>query len=410
MTKKRLSSFICILLCFCLMMNGCSFSGDENGNDPNQEVNNPIDEEKEPEKIMDYTKYVNEVYAKPFWEGTIVYNETVCFMQYTDENKNKIFETATLAFPIEEIIAVMDYRLTKTYEQGKDYVVENGRLKLTEQTSIPYFTKEQLYPTTGDENYACNSDNGNYFLKSEGTTFPNKQIVVTYRHTEKWTGYKPEKQSEKFSKTLDKLNKKEDLNIIFYGDSIFTGCNSSSKINIAPQAEIFPEMITTYLSNKFGYEVDGETRIVNTNTSKGGTGYVWANSNVQDSVINKNPDLVFIGFGMNDRCTVDKYKTGMTTLVNIILEALPNVEIMLVSTTLPNPESTKYFCHQEEFEDVLLDIAKNKSNVAVVQMTSMHKSLLEKKCFRDMTGSGLNHPNDFLARIYAQTILKTLLG
>ena len=35
-------------------------------------------------------------------------------------------------------------------------------------------------------------------------------------------------------------------------------------------------------------------------------------------------------------------------------------------------------------------------------------ALLEKKRFFDMTGNNVNHPNDFLASVYAQTILKIL--
>ena len=48
--------------------------------------------------------------------------------------------------------------------------------------------------------------------------------------------------------------------------------------------------------------------------------------------------------------------------------------------------------------------------MAIVPVTSMHKSLLEKKRYYDMTGNNVNHPNDFMARIYAQTVNKTILG
>ena len=40
----------------------------------------------------------------------------------------------------------------------------------------------------------------------------------------------------------------------------------------------------------------------------------------------------------------------------------------------------------------------------------MHQSILEHKRYRDMTGNNVNHPNDFLARVYAQTILQTIAG
>jgi hypothetical protein len=48
-------------------------------------------------------------------------------------------------------------------------------------------------------------------------------------------------------------------------------------------------------------------------------------------------------------------------------------------------------------------------NTAVCDMTRLSSELYEKgKRFRDMTGNNVNHPNDFLARIYAQAILKVI--
>ena len=41
-------------------------------------------------------------------------------------------------------------------------------------------------------------------------------------------------------------------------------------------------------------------------------------------------------------------------------------------------------------------------------MTGMHASLLEKKRYADMTGNNVNHPNDYLARVYAPTLFATL--
>jgi len=48
---------------------------------------------------------------------------------------------------------------------------------------------------------------------------------------------------------------------------------------------------------------------------------------------------------------------------------------------------------------------------AVADMTTMSQELYAMgKRFRDMTGNNINHPNDFLARIYAQVLLKALVG
>ena len=43
-------------------------------------------------------------------------------------------------------------------------------------------------------------------------------------------------------------------------------------------------------------------------------------------------------------------------------------------------------------------------------MTAMHIDLLKANRFRDMSGNNVNHPNDFLARVYAQVVLQTVAG
>lgn len=42
-------------------------------------------------------------------------------------------------------------------------------------------------------------------------------------------------------------------------------------------------------------------------------------------------------------------------------------------------------------------------------MTDMHTHLLRLKRYWDMTGNNINHPNDFLARVYAQVVSQVLV-
>ena len=54
---------------------------------------------------------------------------------------------------------------------------------------------------------------------------------------------------------------------------------------------------------------------------------------------------------------------------------------------------------------------EEKYPLAVADLTQMHADLLlAGKRYRDMTGNNINHPNDYLIRVYAQVILKTLIG
>ena len=82
---------------------------------------------------------------------------------------------------------------------------------------------------------------------------------------------------------------------------------------------------------------------------------------------------------------------------------------------LPNPDANekwnlnqKYF--EAEFKTIAEELRAEGHNAAVTPMTSMSASILERKLFRDWTGNNVNHPNDFMIRIYATVVLKTLLG
>jgi acyl-CoA thioesterase I len=46
---------------------------------------------------------------------------------------------------------------------------------------------------------------------------------------------------------------------------------------------------------------------------------------------------------------------------------------------------------------------------ALVDMTSVWEELLITKSFWDLTGNGVNHPNDFGHRIYAEMVLRLLI-
>ena len=88
----------------------------------------------------------------------------------------------------------------------------------------------------------------------------------------------------------------------------------------------------------------------------------------------------------------------------------PNGEVVLVAPMLPNVE-TDWLKNQPLFAEKLYELEREYSFVSVADMTQMHWDVLATgKRYRDMTGNNINHPNDFIARIYAQVILKTLLG
>ena len=350
--------------------------------------------------IATYNKYNLDLYTLPFWKGNIVYNETLMFVGETE---------APLLYYPDKVLSVRSYDLAYEYEEGVDYEVRDGKIVLLEGTKIPSFTLEEFYPASPELSLAqtqlCNVAGHRYILFSEGSFFFKRQIHVTYAHTEEWNGAIPEK-SEKLHSFIERAEAGEELNLVFFGDSITTGGNASGKTNCPPYTDIWPVMVKNVIANKFP-----QAQINYINTAVGGKETNWAIENLKESVIDKNPDMVILGFGMNDGSKLpSEYETNTRKLVEEILRAHPDCEIVLLATMLPHFRLTNFHKNQSLFEDRLYKIAREYDNVDVVPMTSIHTSILEHKRYYDMTGNNVNHPSDFLVRIYAQSILEVILG
>ena len=92
-----------------------------------------------------------------------------------------------------------------------------------------------------------------------------------------------------------------------------------------------------------------------------------------------------------------------------VKEASPGAEFILVASMLPNAEW--HYPTMENFpryRDALAKLCGN--GVALADMTSVWAEFLKRKKYHDITGNGLNHPNDFGHRLYAQVILGLLVA
>jgi hypothetical protein len=114
--------------------------------------------------------------------------------------------------------------------------------------------------------------------------------------------------------------------------------------------------------------------------------------------------LAIIAFGMNDGtgCLPPAgFRINIQGIMNSIKAQNPDAEFVLVATTLANPES-HFAGNQTDYLEELQSLAV--VGVVIADMTGVHRELLMKKRFIDMTGNNINHPNDFLSRWYAQYI------
>lgn len=247
-------------------------------------------------------------------------------------------------------------------------------------------------------------EGGGFLLFGEGGIFTAKQIAVTYKHEGTWSGYTPEDQSSQFTDFIAKLEKKEPVTVVFYGDSITAGGYSNAGM---PK---WSNMVTDYLAARYGY--DDADKITYVNTSQGGKDTRWALDNLQTNVIDYEPDLLVFAFGMNDYDkTPAQHGAMLEELVTKMQETIPGTEILLVLPFLPNPEAATIDKQQSLFEPELVEVAEAHDNVGYAKVTSMHKQIMAMgKRYYDTTFNNVNHPNDFISRIYTQTVLAAILG
>ena len=350
--------------------------------------------------VVAIDKYTRETYMTPVWKGEIVYNETLMFV--ADKNGN--IPPAPLLYSPTEVLSVRSFDLNTEYTPGVDYTVENGCIVLTENSQIYKWSYAEYYPPAAITGRTFDRTGGGFLSFGEGGTYYKTQVAVTCRHADTWKGVIPAYKGDVLKNTMAKLESSGKLTVLYYGDSITTGANSSN-LN-APYAPIWTQLVTQTLAAQFS-----DPNIAEVNTAVGGTNADWGVKNDKERVIAYNPDLVVIAFGMNDAKTWKiKYAYEICKMIWEVRKANKNAEFILVSPMHPNREAKGFYGNQEKYENILKKIASFTRGVAVAPVWSMHSAILEHKRYYDMTGNNVNHPNDFMARVYAQTVAELLIG
>ncbi len=345
----------------------------------------------------------------PFWRMNTMDRESTTFIVRDDGTI-----TAKLAFKPTRIIAVENNALNKTFEEGKDYTWdgETNTLVWLEGSSIPYFTKNDIegkredgtqldqFPTW-DELGRSRFGNQLYCVSA---FLYEKQIAVTYEYEYgSWDGEVTEYQGDKLPTTMEKLRAGEEVTIFFFGDSIFTGCDSSAMYNRDPQQKSFPEFTKQVLSETYG------ARVKMYNPSVGGMQSDWGAAEIDKLVCDRaEPDLIFIGFGMNDAFGGRQSAKNVESMINTVRARYPKCEFVILSCMVPNA-AAGFLTNQPSQPAAYKALADKTEGVAFVNMYACHKKLLEEKDFISMSGNNINHPNDWLIRVYGMQILSALV-
>lgn len=104
-------------------------------------------------------------------------------------------------------------------------------------------------------------------------------------------------------------------------------------------------------------------------------------------------------------CRTEQRNIWLTSRKPFRLHNLPRreTEFLLIASMSGNPEwSNTPLKKADEFSRALRQLAAEAGkHVAFVDLFSLWQRLLKRKTFMDLTGNGVNHPNDFGHRVFA---------
>ena len=317
--------------------------------------------------------------------------------------------TAPLLFAPTKILTVQSSSRKITYQEGKDYRYKPGSNEITIPTgsAIPVIPFKQLTPALGTQPFDLKRrDNKGDVLFGEGHEYADMQVEVTYEHAPGgWGPAPPRLAAKEIPGVLKKLADGVPVSIVFFGDSITVGGNASKFVNVAPFSPAYPELVVRNLERAY------KSKITYKNYSVGGMTADWGLKNI-DKVAAEKADLVVLAWGMNDSSgktarPIKDFINDLSGQVSAVVAKNQEAEFIIVSSMLPNADC--YWANPQallEYRDIMRKISGH--GVVIADLTSVWEEILKTKNYLDFTGNGVNHPNDFGHRLYAD-VLSALL-
>lgn len=337
-----------------------------------------------PESLVDLDQGM-----KPLWRSDTIYNETV--LLYSKSGSGAAGE---LLYQPDRVLSVKSFDQKNIYSEGRDYLRSGNVIIRAAGSAMPF---------RADTSFDTKKDLAWFNTESQW-------IVVTYTHHDTWDGPVPTYKGGQMPRTIAKLRGKKPLTIVAYGMSITRGMDVSGYDTVPPYMPTYVDLFARQLRKAYR---DPNVRLYNAGLP--GSTVDWGAQYADKYVNPLKPDLVILDFGMNDfwRLTPDQFKGYIETTMQKIRAANPKVEFILLSNMKFDPgyvlDSDKYKSfytgNLEGYSYVLKQMeAKGAVNVDMYAISSF---IYDRKKAKDCIANPL-HPNDYLARWYAQALSAAL--
>jgi lysophospholipase L1-like esterase len=271
------------------------------------------------------------------------------------------------------------------YVEGRDYIVdyEKGTVARTADSRIPDYSTHCLYGLNDfDHTQFPDCSNHKWYVWAEYQTTNGKP----------WA--QPNDQSRQLAAVRKKLEAGGPFKIVSYGDSITAGGEASA-------AELrFTQRFANYLQSKFP-----QSKIELLDVSIPGyssqQGIDWFDQKVEPV---EKPDLVLVGFGMNDHNKggpePENFKNNLIAIVKLIRDR-KGAEVVLFSA-FPPKDNWIHSSHRMEKFAAVTRQAATESNCAYADVYGTWEMVLKRKDQSSLFNNNINHPNDFGHWLYEQ--------
>jgi acyl-CoA thioesterase I len=271
------------------------------------------------------------------------------------------------------------------YAEGRDYVVDyaKGTVARTADSRIPDYSAHCLYGRKGfDHGQFPDSSNGKWFAWAD------------YQTTNAKPWAQPNDQRRYLADVRRKLEAGGPFKIVSYGDSITSGGEASTA------ERRFTNRYADFLRAEFP-----KAKIELVDVSIPGyasqQGIDWFDQKVGPV---EKPDLVLVGFGMNDHNKggpePEKFKEQLIAIVKMVRER-KGAEAILFSAFPPN-DNWLFGSHRMEKFAAATRQAAAEANCAYVDVFGTWEIALKRKDQSSLLNNNINHPNDFGHWLYEQ--------
>lgn len=272
------------------------------------------------------------------------------------------------------------------YEPGRDYVadVAGGTLRRVPGSRIPDFRTNLLFGQEAfDHSKFPGFGNGGFFAF----------VDYAFRSTNEWP--KQASQVTMLPKSAARLTSGGDFKVVAFGDSITAGGDATK-----------PDLI---FWNRWADDLrqrHPQARITVVNGATGGDSTVQGLARLQDKVLDQKPDLVLIGFGMNDHnnggVPIPQFEANLKEILSRI-RSTNGAEVILFSAFPPNPK-WKFGSHRMEQYAAATERVAKETACAYADVFNNWQALAGRKKPEDLLGNDINHPNDFGHWVYFRVL------